>query len=111
MDDGMMELGPVKYITFFLAPNLPFNYLSQQAMESLSHDIKSWIPEKVEVQFFPPQLGIDTAYLSPPSSFFAGANILGNNILKRNKLGLHIDYRKNYVKIIETVPDEAAKCP
>lgn len=106
LQDGKLERGPVKYITFFVAPDVPFTYLSKEAMESLTSDLKSWSPEKQEIQFYPPQLGIETAYVSPASSSFCGANILGSNVLKRSKVDLYVDYGKNYFKMFETARDE-----
>lgn len=104
--DGKSQYGPARNITFFVALGSPYSYLSRQAMESLAPDMKP-TPEKLDIQFHPAQLGVDQVYMSPASSHFSGANILGNNILKRSKQEVFINYRKDSFEILETAGDES----
>lgn len=104
--DGKSQYGPARNVTFLVALNSPYTYMTKQAMESLAPDLKP-TPEKLDVQFHPVQIGADEVYMSPESSHFSGANVLGSNILKRSKMKVFINFRKSYFEIFETAGNES----
>lgn len=97
---------PARNVTFVVVPSSPYSYISKHALEYLIHG-KGPVPESAKVMIHPSKvLGVEEMHVSPMSSHFAGANILGNEFFRRNKLALFINYRKNHFDILSTSEEE-----
>lgn len=100
------KYGAARNVTFIIEPSSPYSYVSKHALECLVHG-KQPISKSAKVRIHPSKVfGEEEMHVSPASSHFSGANILGSDFFKRNKLALFVNYRKNHFDILVTSAEE-----